>query len=474
MLDRIYRGIVSGWLFIEMLLCGAAFAVTPLSSSAVPAPSATMSTSASASAPTVDTLSPAPLPQTWTLQACIDYARENNLQVHVAQINLQNTEIQLKTAKASRYPSLSFNSTQGFTNGNKYNDDGIFTTQSQYTGTYQLGAQVTLYNGGKNYNNIKQQKVLQQAGQLLVEKARNDIEIAVTAAFLEVLYAMESVQTDSLVVENSEAQMRRAQARYEAGAIRQSDFVQLSAQYENDRYAYVVAKNNLSNALLSLKQLLELDLETQLQIVSPSVQELDILQALPALGYVYENALSAMPEIAASQLQIEASGYAEKVARSQMIPSLSLNASVGTGYYTSSQFAFLNQMNNNLNENVNVGISIPIYQRRQAKSGIETARLNTQQARLDLQDREKALLKEVEQAYQDALSAQSRYEAASRNMEASDLSYSLVQQEYNVGAKTLVDVLTEKSAFLSSVEELLKAKYQAVLAIRLLDFYARR
>ena len=118
-----------------------------------------------------------------------------------------------------------------------------------------------------------------------------------------------------------------------------------------------------------------------------------------------------------------------------------------------------------------MGISIPIYQRRQAKSSIETAKLNTRQAQIDLQSTQKSLLKEVEQAWQDARSAQSRYMAAVRNHEASKLSYDLALKEYEVGENTFVDVLSEKSTYLAAVEEMLKAKYQTVLALRLLAFY---
>ena len=300
----------------------------------------------------------------WSLQDCIDYARENNLQVHTARLNQQSAEVQLKSAKASRWPSLSFSSSQGFTSGNKYNDNGEFVTESQYTGTYSLSTNMTLYNGGRIHNTIKQQEVLTQANSLLVEKARNDIELSVTAAFLEVLYAMESLQADSAVLESSMAQLRQAEARYRAGAVSQSEYAQIAAQYETDNYNYVVSEANVETRLLELKQLLELGLDERLEVETPDTESFDLLQELPGVGIVYEAALSLMPEIKASELQIQASGYAEKVARAEMIPSLSFSAAVGTGYYTSAQFAFLNQLGRNLNENINVGISIPIYQRR--------------------------------------------------------------------------------------------------------------
>lgn len=426
--------------------------------------------SASSASPSDTMLLPV---KVWTLQDCIDYARENNLQVHTARLNQQSSEVQLKSAKASRWPSLSFSSSQGFTSGNKYNDNGEFVTQSQYTGTYSLSTNMTLYNGGRINNTIKQQEVLTQANGLLVEKARNDIELSVTAAFLEVLYAKESLQADSAVLESSSAQLEQALARYKAGAVSQSEYAQIAAQYETDRYNYVVSEANVATRLLELKQLLELGLDETLDVEVPETGSMELLQELPAVGSVYEAALASMPEIKASELQIQASGYAEKVAKAEMIPSLSFNASVGTGYYTSAQFAFLNQLGSNLNENINVGISIPIYQRRQAKSSVETAKINTRQAQLDLQSTQKELLKEVEQAWQDARSAQSRYVAASRNHEASRLSYDLALKEYEVGGNTFVDVLAEKTTYLAAVEEMLKAKYQTVLALRLLKFYMR-
>lgn len=410
----------------------------------------------------------------WDLQQCIDYARANNLQVKSAQLNEQGSQTDLKTAKASRFPSLSFSSGQGFTNGNKINDNGDFVTQMQYTGSYQVSTNMTLYNGGKINHTIRQQESLLEASRLLVEKSRNDIELQVTASYLEVLYAMESLESDSAVLESSRAQLEQAQARYEAGVIAQSEYAQIKAQYETDVYNMVVSQTNLANSRLALKQLLELGMDENVDVVPPQEQDFNLMQDLPSVGDVYQTALQTMPEILASEKQIEASRYAEKVAKAQMIPSISLSAAVGTGYYTSAQYAFLNQLGNNLTQNVNIGITVPIYQRRQAKSSIETAKINIQQSELDLQDTRKQLLTEVEQAYQDAVSAQSRYLAASRQLEASTVSYGLVQEEYAVGNKTLVDLLTEKSTYLASVEEMLKAKYQTVLSIRLLLFYQNR
>ncbi|MDE7149003.1 MAG: TolC family protein, partial [Bacteroidales bacterium] len=171
-------------------------------------------------------------PVIWDLQTCITYARQNNLQVRNAQIDYESAATDLKTAKAARYPSLSFGSNQGFTNGNTFNEtNGRFVSNPQYTGTYSVSTDMVIYNGSRLHNTVKQRKIDLEMNRLLVDKAQNDIEIAVTNAYLEVLYATESMKIDSTISETSRMQYEEAQAKYEVGSLNLSDLAQLKAQY---------------------------------------------------------------------------------------------------------------------------------------------------------------------------------------------------------------------------------------------------
>lgn len=411
-------------------------------------------------------------PAVWNLQSCITYARQHNLQVRNAQIDYESAATDLKTAKAARYPSLSFGSNQGFTNGNTFNEtNGRFVSNPQYTGTYSLSTDMVIYNGSRLHNTVKQRKINLEMNRLLVDKAQNDIEIAVTNAYLEVLYATESMKIDSAILETSTMQYEEGQARYDVGALNLSDLAQLKAQYGSDLYQLTVSRNQVRQATLALKQLLELDLDEEPDLHFPNIESVQITREVPSLHSVYYTALETMPEIKAAEEGIASAVLNEKVAKAGRLPSVTFNAAVGTGYYTSADFAFLNQLGNNINENISLGIRIPIYQRREAKSAVDKAVLQTRRSELDLQTRQKDLLATIENLHQNAVAAQERYKAAELQMDASQESYRLMQERYAAGLSTLVDMFSEKNNFLSATGEMLKAKYQAALSLCLLNFY---
>ncbi|MDE7150305.1 MAG: TolC family protein, partial [Bacteroidales bacterium] len=242
-------------------------------------------------------------------------------------------------------------------------------------------------------------------------------------------------------------------------------------QYGGDLYNLTVSQNQVRQSVLALKQLLELDLDDDLDIRFPDLESLHISREVPALHIVYYKALETMPEIKAAESEIASATLNEKVAKAGRLPSITFSAAVGTGYYSSADFAFLNQLNNNINENISLGIRIPIYQRREAKSAVDKAVLQTRRSELDLQMKQKDLLATIENLHQNAVAAQERYKAAELQMEASRESYELMREQYQAGLSTLVDMFSEKNNFVSATGEMLKAKYQAVLSLCLLNFY---
>ena len=170
-------------------------------------------------------------------------------------------------------------------------------------------------------------------------------------------------------------------------------------------------------------------------------------------------------------MNVESAQLGEKIAAGDGLPSLTASASIGTGNISGTNYSFYNQLNNKLNENVGITLSVRIFNNRKAKSSIARSRLQTRQAELDYQSMEKDLLKDVESLYQDAVSAQSRYLAANDKVKSAETSYGLVLAQFNEGMKNTVELLTEKNNYLSAQQEQIQAKYQAVLSIKLLNFY---
>ena len=399
----------------------------------------------------------------WTLRACIDYAREHNIQVQSAEVTNSSAGVNLLQAKAQQTPSLSFSSGQGISHSS--------SEGASYSGSYSLNAGLTIYQGRQLVNSVKKQEIQTRSTLLDVSVARNDIEIAVTEAYLTILYAHENLKTMQQTVEASRAQMERTAALRDAGSVSVSDYAQIEAQYWSDVYDCTVAENTLEQAKLKLKQLLELNLEDAFEVVFPEVEDSMVMASIPDLAEVYAASQEVMPQVESSRLAIEAAEVNEKIARGQKLPTITLSAAVGTGNFSNGDYVFFNQLGTRLNESATVNISVPIFNHRSARSAIDQAELETRSSELAYEQTLKDLLSEVESLWQDAKSAQSRYEAASGKLRSADLSYRLVQEQFNSGMKNAVDLLTEKNNYLSAQQELIQAKYQSVLSLQLLEFY---
>ena len=254
--------------------------------------------------------------KTWTLQECLDYAYQNNIQVRQSRNNQLSGIEDTKQAKAALFPSLVASTTQSYTN---YPSSEV-TDNNSYTGTYGITAGMTIFEGGKLRTEVKRQKVQNQMDALSVEESVNDIRIAIVQAYMQCLYAADAVRINRSTAEASKAQRDRAEEMLRTGSISRVDFAQLQSQYSSDEYQIVVAGSTLDNYKLQLKQLLELDIMEEMNPAVPGVKEENVLKALPPKNEVYETALKVMPQIRRGELGIEAAKLANADGFIQRLP----------------------------------------------------------------------------------------------------------------------------------------------------------
>ena len=408
-------------------------------------------------------------PQQWDLTTCINYALTNNIQVQKSKITLEQSKITTKLAKAQLFPNLSGSVNQNFTNYPIQTAGG--STTSSYSGNYGLNSSLLLFDGGKTEKNIRQQKLLEQVGQFNVLYSQKTIQFSILQSYLQLLYASETVNIDSATVEVSKFQFERGENLLKAGSISKVDVAKLESQYSSDKYQLVVAKNNLETQKINLKQLLEMKVEDQLSIAIPVLNEFDILKPLPTLQSIYATSLNVMPQLKSSKLNIQVAGLETEKARAGYLPKINLNASIGTNHSTISSLSFNKQLQDGFNDGIGLSVSIPIFTNRANKSAVETDLLNEKTSELNLRDAEKSLLTEVESSYQDALSAQSQYVAAQEKVKALQTSYDLIDQQFTLGLKNTLDLLTEKNNLLAAKQGLLQAKYLSIMNVQMLNIY---
>lgn len=406
-------------------------------------------------------------PAVWDLRACIEYARAKNIRIQQSRLGLEESLESTREAKAQRLPSLSFSSGHNYVNRPRPEAGD----KNTYSGAYDLNSSVTLYSGGKLRKNLQQMELRDKVQELTIREAENNIELAITQAYVQLLYADENVKINEHTVEVSKAQRDRGEQLMEAGALSRADFAQLESQFTTAKYQLVVAQTSLENARLDLKQLLELELDDTMVPAIPEIGEEEVLVLLPSKVDVYLASLGVMPEVEYNRLNIEVAGLEKDKAWAGYLPSLRLSAGMGTSHSTSSTWGWGSQMKHNWSENVGLTLSVPIFSNRSTKTAVNLAKLNVQQAELGYEDVRKELLKSVETVYQDALSAQERYRSAAENLKAVELAFELTQEQFFLGMKNTLEMLTEKNNYLSAQQELVQAKYMAVLNVQLLNFY---
>ena len=418
--------------------------------------------------------------QTWSLEDCINYALEKNIQLQQNKISLQESEVDVKTAKAALFPSLSFNTGHNIVN-RPYQENSATVSGTEiissnnkttYNGSYSLSAQWTLWNGGQRRNNIKQQKKNQEIAELTVAETENTLKEEITKLFLQILYADESVNINKGTLEVSKATYERAKELFNQGSISKADLAQLEAQVGNDQYQLVISESSLRNYKLQLKQMLELDGNMEMELELPVLDDEKVMQLLPNQDEVYQTALANRPEIQSSKLSIDNSKLAISAAKSGYYPSISLSASTSSTTNNASQNNWAQQMKYGWNNMIGLTVSVPIFNNRQTKSAVEKAQFQYNSSLLNLQDKQKGLYTEIETLWLDALNAQQQYAAAEVKLKSSQTSFDMVNEQFRLGMKNTVELLTEKNNLLSAQQQRVQAKYMAILNRTLLDFYA--
>ncbi len=406
----------------------------------------------------------------WTLRDCINYALEHNIQVKKSKVNLLSGEEDTKQAKAEMFPSLSTSVTQGFVN---YPSNEVVSNNS-YSGNYSLNANWTLFDGNRRNNTIKQQKLYDELNNLSIEESENNIQISLVQTYMQVLYAYEAVRINQNTVEVSKAQRDRAEELMKAGSISRVDLAQLESQYSTDKYQLIMAQTNLDNYKLQLKQLLELDITEEMELAIPELSADDILYPLPEKEIIYSTSLAVMPEIKSGELGVDIADLEIKKAKAGYYPTLSLNAGIGTGHLSGTDYTFGSQVWNKFNESIGLTISIPIFTNRSNKTAVNKAKLAVIDNQLDLLNTQKGLLRTVEGIYLDATSAQNQYLAAVERVNYVSESYKLTEEQFFLGMKNTLELLTEKNNLLNAQQEELQSKYMAVMSIQLLNIYQNK
>ena len=416
----------------------------------------------------------------WSLQDCIDYALENNITLKKSQLQKQSAAEELKGAKAALLPTLSASTNQSVgyqpwkDTGMSYVTNGTVNTKvdkASYNGSYSLSGQWTVWNGNRNVNTIRLDELSEQQAELSAQETANSIQERIAQLYAQILYLDENVKVNEQMLETSKKNEERGREMVEVGKMSKADLAQLSAQRANDEYSIVEAQSQLLNYKLQLKQLLEITDETAFDVAVPEISDERILAEIPSLQSVYEAALLSRPEIERSQLAVRSSDVSLNIAKAGWMPNVNLTGGVTTSTNSLSGTGWGSQFKSNVNTQLGVGVSVPIYDGRSTKTAVNKAKIQQLQAQLDLQDQQKTLYTDIQQYWLNAMTNQQKYKAASSSVESAKQSYDLLSEQFRLGLKNIVELMTGKDNLLSAQQNQLQSKYLALYNQQMLAFY---
>jgi outer membrane protein len=447
---------------------------------------------------------------TWSLKKCIDQGLNNNLLFKQAQLNNENSNVNLKQVRANRIPTLSGSASQGFSFGRS-----LDPTSNQYvnstirTNNISLGSSVTLFNGFQNKNLIQQNKLNYQAGNLDVEAAKNDLKISIIESYFQILFTQEQVVIALTQMETTQGQLEKAQKMVESGSIPELNLMQMQSQLANNKLTLVNAENQVYLSKVTLMQLMNMPVSDNFNIEKPLEEEFlagSVNDKRPE--DIYKGALENQPGIKSLELKKESSFAGLRIARGSKLPRLSLNGNLFTNYSsikknsishtqyvqnnigflqsdpsqlvssivpekttTQTPYPFTGQLKDNISQTLSLNLAIPILNNRLARSNIERATITKQIAELNELSGKNDLRKVIEQAFADMKSAENSYNASKESLTMLEQTYFNSEKRFNLGLTSPADFLIDKNNFYVAKTNLSFAKYQYILKSRVLEFY---
>ena len=416
--------------------------------------------------------------ESWSLRQCIDYATAHNVSILQAELAVKQSEVEENTAKWARLPNLNASGSQSFNWGRtqtaiKDEDTGDYTTKFVDTSSrgtsMNLTTSIPVFTGFQIPSQHNLSKLNLKASMADLQKAKEDLAINIASAYLQALFNKELYQVAQGQAALSQEQYERIEKLEHLGKASVAELAEAKARVAQDELSVVQAHNNYRLAILDLTQLIELETPEGFEVADPD--EAFQLNPLTPPDVVFANAMISKPAIQAAQARLEGSVQSIKIAQSALYPSINLNGSLGTNYYSTLNRTFSQQLGDNFSRYVGISLNIPIFNRFATRNRVRSARLQRDNYALQLENTKKTLYKEIQQAWYNATAAESKYASSGAATEASQASFELTSKKYENGTATAVAYNEAKQNLMKAQSDELQAKYEYIFRSKILDFY---
>ncbi len=414
--------------------------------------------------------------EAWSLQKCISHAKQNNLALRQSQIAVSQAELTEKGSRMARMPSINASTNLGFQYGRN-----IDPTTNDFVNTrigfnnWRVNADAPIYNGGAIKNTIKQSEFDLEAAKEDANTQFQNISLQMASAYLNILLAKEQVTIAQQAISQTREQLTTIDKRINAGTVPKADRLDILAQIARNEQTLVQAENSVEINYLTLKNILELEPDYNLEIIIPAeIIEVQESSEVYALGAVYGQAINTQASIKASEARMKSAELGVPIAKAGLLPSVSAFAGLDTRFSNASLFQsdpYFDQLDNNFGQNLGIQISIPIYNKHRNSINIERARLDIINAEVQNKQAKQQLKADVQNAIANARATKLELTASQRSLEAAKAAFDNAQKRYDLGAINTLELTTAKTNLDTAELNVARAKYDYVFRLKIIDFY---
>ncbi|MGC4035734.1 MAG: TolC family protein [Chitinophagaceae bacterium] len=455
----------------------------------------------------------------WDLQKCVDYALKNNISVRQTDLQSRFSALTLKQTKATALPTFNFSGNAGNSFGLSNNPvTGIYTDNSFFSVGAQLQSQITIFNWFYRKNLIAADKLTYEADLEQTKKIQNDVALNVAVAYLQILLAREQVNIADIQIQQTLSQLESTRKQVDAGRLPELNYVQIESQLATDSSNFITAQTSAQQFVLQLKALLNLDAGKPFDIEAPPVDRIPV-ESLAELQpeSVYTSALANLPQQKVNDLRIKSAIKSSEASRATMYPSITAFGSLSTNYAKQKKIpvydtvnlgykaltgirtviapgiygnieqedientntinhylrsdAFFKQFRGNFGQNIGIGLSVPIFNGRAARTAWERSKLTVKNLELTKEQSDQQLKQDIYKAYTDATASIQKFNANKKGVEAAQKAYDFAKKRYDLGLLSTFELLNTQNALQTSKTQLAYAQFDYVFKMKLLEFY---
>lgn len=446
----------------------------------------------------------------WSLDECIDYAIQHNIQIKQYELEARSAEINKQQSVGNFFPTVNAEANHSWTISEEMNvttlTNSVADTKTFQSSNFGISVGMDIYGGMQNQNKLVKSRLALLAAKYQVQKMKEDVALNVINSYLQVLFNKELIKTNKVQLEFDQSQETRTEELVKAGVVPAGDLLDVQATVAATKQRLIASQNEWVMARLNLAQLLQIDDYENFDVSDSNYEIGNELILSYTANEIKERAFEALTDIKTAEINVETAKKDVKIARGAYHPKLRGFYNFGTNIYYQDRIvgqeilssaspigyvegtnqnvmqqnrmtvfggpeSFFTQFDNNKSSTFGLSLSIPVFNGMQTRNSVKLSKLALEQIQ---NEKEVAVLK-LEQlvfkAYTDTESALKTFEASELTLNARERSLEYARERYAVGLINIFELNQNQNMYVAAQSDFLKSKYDYIFKSKILEYY---